>query len=83
MPSAICQLNELLEFFDFVSIGTNDLVQYFFAVDRGNKKVSRYFCPMHPLILRVLKKIIDTCDRKTSLFLYVAKLRAIHLLHQF
>ncbi|MDD7984556.1 phosphoenolpyruvate--protein phosphotransferase [Lentisphaera marina] len=66
MPSAICQLNEMLDYFDFVSIGTNDLVQYFFAVDRGNKKVSRYFCPMHPLILRVLKKIIDTCDSKNK-----------------
>ncbi|WDE97805.1 phosphoenolpyruvate--protein phosphotransferase [Lentisphaera profundi] len=66
MPSAVCQLNELLDYFDFVSIGTNDLVQYFFAVDRGNKKVSNYFCPMHPLILRVLKKIIDSCTERNK-----------------
>ena len=63
MPSSVCQLREILKYMDFVSIGTNDLVQYYFAVDRGNKKVDQYFRPLHPIILRTLAKIIKTCNQ--------------------
>lgn len=60
-PSAIWQLDEILEEIDFVSIGTNDLIQYTFAVDRGNSKVSSYYKPFHPVIIKSLKMIADKC----------------------
>ena len=63
MPSTVWQLEEILREVDFVSIGTNDLVQYIFAVDRGNAKVSDYFKPMHPVVLKTLKHILDTSKR--------------------
>ena len=59
MPSTVWQIDEILKEVDFVSIGTNDLVQYIFAVDRGNARVSGYFKPMHPVVLKTLKHIID------------------------
>ena len=64
MPSTVWQLEEILEEVDFISIGTNDLVQYIFAVNRGNTHVSDYFKPMHPVILKTLKKIISTANKK-------------------
>ena len=63
MPSTVWQINEILKEVDFVSIGTNDLVQYIFAVDRGNAKVSDYFKPMHPVVLRTLKHIVDAANK--------------------
>lgn len=60
-PSALWQLDEILKEVDFVSVGTNDLIQYTFAVDRGNSKVSDYYKPFHPVIIKSLKKIADKC----------------------
>ncbi|MCM8541322.1 MAG: phosphoenolpyruvate--protein phosphotransferase [Lentisphaeraceae bacterium] len=65
MPSTVWQIEEILKEVDFVSIGTNDLVQYIFAVDRGNSKVSEYFKPMHPVVLKTLKHIVD-CSKKQN-----------------
>ncbi|NOY81752.1 MAG: phosphoenolpyruvate--protein phosphotransferase [Kiritimatiellaeota bacterium] len=59
VPSAVWGLPEILPHVDFVSIGTNDLTQYVFAVDRGNERVSRWFRPLHPVVLRILK---HTCE---------------------
>ena len=42
---------------DFISIGTNDLIQYLFAVDRGNSRVNRWFRQSHPIVLRTLQHI--------------------------
>ena len=58
-PSALWQLDEILPEVDFVSVDTNDLIQYTFAVDRGNSKVSSYYKPYHPAIIKSLKKIAD------------------------
>jgi phosphotransferase system enzyme I (PtsP) len=60
-PALIWHLDALLPMTDFVSVGTNDLMQYLFAADRGNARVSdRYDC-LSPPALRVLKTIGDAC----------------------
>ncbi len=64
MPSAVAQIDAILDYVDFVSLGTNDLVQYTFAVDRGNGRVDRYFKPMHPVILGYLDKVSRACVKR-------------------
>ena len=57
VPSALYGLDRLLPEVDFVSIGTNDLVQFLFAVDRANARVSKWFRQCHPIVLRALQDI--------------------------
>jgi phosphotransferase system enzyme I (PtsP) len=59
VPSLLYQLDELLERVDFLSVGSNDLVQFLYAVDRGNPRVSTRFDPISAPVLRVLKEIVD------------------------
>ena len=58
-PSLIWHLDALLPAVDFVSVGTNDLMQYLFAADRGNPRVADRYDPLSPPALRVLKSIAD------------------------
>ncbi len=55
VPALLFQLDELLPRVDFLSVGSNDLVQFMFAVDRGNNRVSNRFDVMSPPILRALR----------------------------
>ncbi len=57
VPSAILQIEAILAEVDFIAIGTNDLIQYLFAVDRGNEKVADYYQSFHPPMLAALWKI--------------------------
>jgi len=59
IPSVAFVLDQLCEEVDFFSIGTNDLVQYFLAADRGNAKVRGLSNVKHPAFLRLLKQIVD------------------------
>jgi phosphotransferase system enzyme I (PtsP) len=60
-PSLIWHLDALLPLTDFVSVGTNDLMQYMFAADRGNPRVADRYDPLSPPALRALKAIHDAC----------------------
>ena len=59
VPSLLYQLDELLERVDFLSVGSNDLVQFLYAVDRGNPRVSGRFDALSAPVLRALKDIVD------------------------
>jgi phosphotransferase system enzyme I (PtsP) len=62
VPALLYQLDELLKKVDFVSVGSNDLFQFLFAVDRGNAKVSDRFDPMSAPILRALREIVQKAN---------------------
>ena len=62
-PAAAIQIKEFCREVDFVSIGTNDLVQYLLAVDRGNERVSQFYTASHPAVLRVLRDVVRVCNR--------------------
>ncbi len=61
VPAAAMALPDLVKEVDFVSVGTNDLTQYLFAVDRDNPWVSDLYQPYHPANLRVLRYIAKVC----------------------
>lgn len=63
IPSAALTVSTLLKHLDFISIGTNDLIQYTLSVDRSDDMVGYLYQPAHPAILRLLSHIIRTANR--------------------
>jgi len=64
IPAAALSLRLFLKHFDFLSIGTNDLIQYTLAIDRADESVAHLYDPLHPAVLRLVADTITECIRQ-------------------
>ncbi len=64
VPAAALQVRTFLKYFDFLSIGTNDLIQYTLAIDRADESVAHLYDPCHPAVLRLVADTIQECRRQ-------------------
>jgi phosphotransferase system enzyme I (PtsI) len=59
IPAAALNVDLFLRYFDFLSIGTNDLIQYTLAIDRADESVAHLYDPLHPAVLALIAKTLD------------------------
>lgn len=63
VPAIVPILERVLSYVDFVSVGTNDLIQYLLAVDRNNKKVASLYNLLHPSVIATISTIVSACRK--------------------
>jgi len=63
IPAMAIAIEPFVDALDFLSIGTNDLIQYTLAIDRGDSEVAELYDPMHPAVLRLIAHTINAADR--------------------
>ncbi|MEK9866695.1 MAG: phosphoenolpyruvate--protein phosphotransferase [Betaproteobacteria bacterium] len=63
VPAAALSINSFLQKLDFISIGTNDLIQYTLAIDRTDDAVAHLYDPMHPAVISLLSTIIKAANK--------------------
>jgi len=59
VPAAVYQARDIVKRVDFLSVGSNDLIQYMLAVDRNNSRVAELYQEFHPAVLHALKQVVD------------------------
>ncbi len=63
VPAAVIILEKLIKYADFISVGTNDLVQFVLAVDRNNQKVAPLYNPLHPAVISTIAEVVSVCKK--------------------
>jgi len=66
VPATVLIAEDIAEEVDFLSLGTNDLVQYLLAVDRDNESVAEWFRTLHPAVISAVKKVIQAAENKNT-----------------
>jgi phosphotransferase system enzyme I (PtsI) len=66
IPAAALMVDVFLNYFDFLSIGTNDLIQYTLAIDRADESVAHLYDPLHPAVLRLVADTIARCHARSK-----------------
>jgi phosphotransferase system enzyme I (PtsI) len=64
VPAAALSIRGILEQVDFISIGTNDLIQYLLAIDRNDEAVNYLYDPLHPAVIKVVSQIIAAANKE-------------------